>query len=380
MNRSGKYLYVLDLVRFLAAVWVMGYHFMVRHSSTVDGLGIIVSRSISQFFTYGYLGVPIFFIISGFVIMQSAQGRSWYEFLFLRLLRIFPLYWLGLLFAIIALTLSPKILVASDPDILAFTNMLSLNHLLLSCFHLFNQIIMLFDDLVIRGFSRIYFGQQITYSLWVAQAWSLREEIKFYILIAALLFLFGNSRQIMYWVVLFNVALIALLGKMSFLFPWSCFFAVGVSISLYQIKPCILRLIAIWLQVGFTCIVASKYYLTISLISHDISSAENIVVYIIILTTLFMLFFIKFPSLDIKFKNKAYKLLGIWSYPIYIIHEIPGVIMIKLLANFGFSYLISAIYIMLLVVIISALLNIIDERIQKYGKNWFYSKFKIIRN
>jgi peptidoglycan/LPS O-acetylase OafA/YrhL len=44
-------------------------------------------------FQYGDLGVPLFFIISGFVILMTAQKRDWTGFLTSRMVRLYPAYW-----------------------------------------------------------------------------------------------------------------------------------------------------------------------------------------------------------------------------------------------------------------------------------------------
>lgn len=80
---------LLDLLRFAAALTVAVYHFLYR--GAVEGgyldfgfgaAGVSVSL--------GYLGVNLFFMISGFVIIWSASGRDWYGFSVGRLARLYP--------------------------------------------------------------------------------------------------------------------------------------------------------------------------------------------------------------------------------------------------------------------------------------------------
>lgn len=47
---------------------------------------------------YGWLGVEIFFVVSGFVICMSAWGRGVGEFAASRISRLFPAYWAAVLF------------------------------------------------------------------------------------------------------------------------------------------------------------------------------------------------------------------------------------------------------------------------------------------
>lgn len=71
----------LDLVRFFAAMSVVLYHYTARHGSTSF-------ETLSVFTKFGYLGVPLFFMISGYVISLSAANRTASEFLISRFIRL----------------------------------------------------------------------------------------------------------------------------------------------------------------------------------------------------------------------------------------------------------------------------------------------------
>lgn len=76
--------YVLDALRLVAALFVLFYHYSIYFDKS-DELLLAVSA-------YGYLGVDFFFLLSGFVIMASAQKRSAFEFAFARGVRIYPAF------------------------------------------------------------------------------------------------------------------------------------------------------------------------------------------------------------------------------------------------------------------------------------------------
>lgn len=88
---------VLDCLRGAAALWVVIYHFTQNGASLH---GYPADNPLKTLGTYGYLGVYVFFVISGFVIPWSLQ-RSDYQlsgcgrFLLKRLLRLHPLYLLS---------------------------------------------------------------------------------------------------------------------------------------------------------------------------------------------------------------------------------------------------------------------------------------------
>jgi peptidoglycan/LPS O-acetylase OafA/YrhL len=87
-NRLGE----IDLLRFVAAMMVLLYHYGFFPAAT-GRLGSISFPEIAGLCKYGYLGVELFFIISGFVILKSAQGRSTADFAASRIARLYPAFW-----------------------------------------------------------------------------------------------------------------------------------------------------------------------------------------------------------------------------------------------------------------------------------------------
>ena len=78
-----QYYSLLDGVRFFAAVWVMNFHYFLNNDPAPQ----------LHWYRFGNLGVQLFFIISGFVIVQSLKGKSIREFAIGRFWRLFPLFW-----------------------------------------------------------------------------------------------------------------------------------------------------------------------------------------------------------------------------------------------------------------------------------------------
>ena len=96
MTKHAKRLDYLDLLRVLALGSVITFHYLFNGISkrTVDSVSL---TPFSQVAKYGYLGVELFFLISGFVILYSTQNRTALEFVKKRFLRLFPMFWLGLI-------------------------------------------------------------------------------------------------------------------------------------------------------------------------------------------------------------------------------------------------------------------------------------------
>ena len=94
MSESARErVYVIDLLRFVAAFGVLLYHLTFR-SPEVDQLGSPLYPEFSAWTRYLHLGVPLFFMISGFVIFYSVEGKTALQFAWSRFVRLYPAYWL----------------------------------------------------------------------------------------------------------------------------------------------------------------------------------------------------------------------------------------------------------------------------------------------
>ncbi len=94
---SSPRFYLLDLARFVAALAVVFYHFVSRDADQWPASTRGMFPDLSIISSYGYLGVQLFFIVSGFVILMSAEGRTVSSFAAARAARIFPAYWLAVI-------------------------------------------------------------------------------------------------------------------------------------------------------------------------------------------------------------------------------------------------------------------------------------------
>jgi peptidoglycan/LPS O-acetylase OafA/YrhL len=82
----------IDLLRFIAAFSVLLFHYTFRGSGP-DHRSLVAFPELGPIFKYGYLGVELFFIVSGFVIFLTALNRNAREFVVSRVTRLYPAYW-----------------------------------------------------------------------------------------------------------------------------------------------------------------------------------------------------------------------------------------------------------------------------------------------
>lgn len=159
----------LDVVRFFAAFWVMNFHYFQEYDTNI------------HWYRYGNLGVQLFFIISGFVIVQSLKGKSLKEFALGRFLRLFPLFWILCTVTYIITFLVP------DSNPVYFTEYL------LSMTMLGDK----FDPII--GYTRLV----------DAAYWTLAVELIFYAVIAIFVSLFSYKRLRYFFLTWFVVSIFA---------------------------------------------------------------------------------------------------------------------------------------------------------------------------
>lgn len=82
----------LDLLRFLAAIAVVFFHYAFRGYAKGD-MSTMPYPLLAEPAKYGYLGVELFFMISGFVILMTASSNNLRAFFISRVVRLCPAFW-----------------------------------------------------------------------------------------------------------------------------------------------------------------------------------------------------------------------------------------------------------------------------------------------
>lgn len=97
-NNNEKRLTELDSLRGIACLMVFFFHHSIR----------FIPNDKHFLFHFGYLGVDLFFIISGFVIYLTLERTNyWMDFIVNRCSRLYPAYWLAVLITFLAVNYSP---------------------------------------------------------------------------------------------------------------------------------------------------------------------------------------------------------------------------------------------------------------------------------
>lgn len=100
ITEPRTYYYGVDILRFSAALFVLIYHLgysaWFNQSSAFAGefSGVSSPDMFKSWAWFGWIGVEIFFVISGFVICQSASRYGFISFVRSRVVRLYPAVWI----------------------------------------------------------------------------------------------------------------------------------------------------------------------------------------------------------------------------------------------------------------------------------------------
>ncbi|MER5214997.1 acyltransferase [Streptomyces sp. NPDC002838] len=114
-ERVGRRLYAIDGIRLLAALMVAVHHFAGTNRVNQPDNAIWdrpvsdIMPTVFRFAAYGWIGVEIFFVISGFVICMSCWGRTPRQFFVSRVIRLYPAYWFAIAFTTAVLVAVPGV-------------------------------------------------------------------------------------------------------------------------------------------------------------------------------------------------------------------------------------------------------------------------------
>jgi peptidoglycan/LPS O-acetylase OafA/YrhL len=298
-RRSAKRLHVLDGLRLIAALMVVGYHYMGYDNwfrspwgkSTASVFPTAHSAAV-----YGWLGVELFFLISGFVICLSCWGRTPRQFAVSRFVRLYPAYWFGVAVTSAVLLLRPGGWDGKPHDILTNFTMLQ-------------------EPIGARDVDGVY--------------WSLWVELRFYLLFAIVAVLGLTYRRVVLfcaaWLLASALAPSAGIGLLTLLAvpQYAPFFVGGILIHLIGRfgtgRP------ELWLMLGMSWFMAQES------LDQLVSDAEQSVggdlswsVALVVVTGFYALMLAAALG-RLDFLNwRVLGIAGTLTYPLYLLHENIG--------------------------------------------------------
>ncbi len=331
--------YHIDLLRFIAAIAVVLFHYTFRGFAAND-FSPLEFPFLGQLFKYGYLGVELFFMISGFVILMSAQKSSTVKFIIGRLSRLYPAFWISVSFtALVSYYANFDMFMVSWIDYLKNLSMIS-------------------------GFFYVRFVDGVY--------WTLLVELKFYFIIFTLLAI-GKIHHypffIFLWLTLISYyLLIGLPNSIEFfIFPeYASYFMAGSLFYLISEKGAninkYLLLTACYFLSLYNAIAGAKELS----IHYSTFLSSNIV--ILIISMFFLIFLLISNHKLVKLNSKKFIFFGSLTYPLYLIHQNVGYILFNVLAPYVNKYFIL-IGTLLTMIYVAYLIN-------RYIENIFGMKMK----
>jgi len=305
----------LDCLRFFAAMLVLMFHLSFASWYFPDGIGAIAMGGARYFpslgasFSGGWVGVQIFFVISGFVIAYTADSKSPHEFLRSRISRLYPEVWICA-----TITLCFAMLAGVFPD----TG----------------------NALARYARSLILFPS----GPWIDGVyWSLRVEISFYALVCVLLLLNAFQRiELVISVIgcistIFCIAITIIPGKDHLLGSWfgelfllsyGCCFALGVTFWLSMRTGVNIR------RAALCC-----FYIIGTIAPTWLRFGGHA-------AAIFFLASLGWIALSIRYNNAAalalgynrvryVRMIGLATYPIFLLHALAGAVLVGWLVRLG---------------------------------------------
>lgn len=311
---GGKHILGLDLVRFTAAFVVMFFH--LAFWSWWDGFSgpgtiqllfpeLPQYRSFASIAWFGWVGVEVFFVISGFVIAMSASGRTWRSFAFARLMRIYPTALIS------TVVIFPIYFIFSDTTIVQKLIRL-LNTLIISPLPgwLDGVFWTLVVELVFYGFVTVALAVKGVRAL-LGVAWAMALASAVFLSLVAL------------DLVLFSWQATLLLLQHGALFS----FGIALNFLIYSDDDYALRHFCL-LVVSF-CFSLCEVWLTatskIQAFSFEASPSTPMIVWVICVVLIFSsVRFSDFLNSALSSQRHAIRALGLMTYPLYLVHSLLG--------------------------------------------------------
>lgn len=291
-----KRLELLDYGRFIAALAVMAFHYLFNGIQNGKLSSLTHIAGLVDIAKYGQFGVEFFFMISGYVIFFSARGKTPGEFGVSRAVRLYPAFWVAVVFT----TIIAQFWGGRQMSVGIFQAIANLT--------------------MLPGL----FGQGYVDGVY----WTLQLELSFYALVLVILF-FGLQPKLeslfILWPLVMLIAKLTNLSHLPFAGRHYSYFAAGVIFAILKNRRDMLvicsMLVSLALCIGFSAGNASM-----------LTAAKGVPFSKIIIGTIiivqFGFFIILNSSRGSVIALPGSRLVGSLTYPVYLIH-----------AHFGYMFL-----------------------------------------
>jgi peptidoglycan/LPS O-acetylase OafA/YrhL len=291
----------IDFLRGLACLAVVAFHFLHRGQQG----GWLVDPALpwlQSAASLGHLGVHLFYMISGFVILMTAQGATVRGFIASRVSRLYPAFWAGVL-------ITAAVAWVSGSETFAVT-----------------------PSQVLANLTMVPHWVQVEFV--DGAYWSLAVELQFYLMVIALLH-FGQMRRVEWWIA--GWLLVSSVNAVRRMYPlefwldarWAPLFAAGMLFYRVSRKGwngqrylLLLWAFSLTLWYGWSGAVASK-------LGHEPVSLGT-PIQVVLCLTLFHAIFLAIVSG--KWTMRASPLVywfGALTYPVYLLHQNIGYIVLQ---------------------------------------------------
>ena len=296
---DGRRIIRLDGLRFAAAMAVVLFHYAFRGPAAGAMSALDLPDWLTGIAMHGFLGVNLFFMISGFVIAHSVEGRSPPAFGIARFSRLYPSY-----FAAMTLTFLVTLFFGA-PEFAT------------SAAQYFANLTMFAPA----------FGQDLMDGAY----WSIVLELIFYFWVFVLLiagqFEKSCEKIILVWLTisLFNECFLGLkLLRMLFITEFAGFFAAGILVQRLRSRP--VTGSALMLLALSICASVLTSLQGLKVIEANYAADYSPGWLIVLVLALFGLFYSATSASSTRLPSGALMTLGAMSYPLYLIHQHVGYI------------------------------------------------------
>jgi len=316
----------LDGLRFVAAAAVVGYHYTGVSTTYWGAAPSKVFPALNHLTRYGYLGVELFFVVSGFVILMTAYGRPIERFTASRIARLFPAYW-----AAVVITVGLHLVWHAGIRTSSLESLVNLT--------------------MAQGAFEIPDVQGAFWTLWI--------ELKFYLIIGAFILIGITRRRVIafavLWPLLAVIAASAQSGLVtSLLFPtYAPYFGVGMLLFLLYRDG---HSSIVWLGIGFTGVLSVRSAMNgaaaaTKLVGQPISPAVAGMLVVVMIAAVYLVT----AGAGSKVGWKWLTTLGLLTYPLYLVHGQFGFVVIDVLHGRTNDYVVLLVAILVSVALAVAL-------------------------